>query len=346
MRLCWIDYAVNSCAGATSLVGLVSIVFTDSFGEVEISVRLARPAVPSGMTSPWPYGQFATRALDQYWSDERLDHFATSTAEGAASAVDAGYTLMRTEGTVLGGPTEHTVPLRSYVDPEQGDHLTVCSPQGVEDARVAGYQPIRIEGHVFLTRPSTPVTPLRLYASGERHDNLLSGTAETADAAEEAGYGFVRTEGFAPANVAVSLKMTRRYVAPYARFLVDGTPQDDELIDVEGTGFEPHREIWFHMWRDPSQRLLPGQGMSTYVDDFGYRLLEVLIADDNGRVAGTLGREKRLPGDLLQKVVLVEGYGVGDAAGMESPEARAAGRGSSIVAVLPDGMTELLIAIY
>ena len=78
---------------------------------------------------------------------------------------------------MLGGPTEHTVPLRSYFDPGQGDHLTVCSPQGVEDARVAGYQPIRIEGHVFLSAAIDPgSTPLRLYASGARHDNLLSGT--------------------------------------------------------------------------------------------------------------------------------------------------------------------------
>lgn len=298
------------------------------------------------MTSPWPYGQFATRALDQYWSDERQDHFATSTAEGAASAVAAGYTLVRTEGTVLSRPNEHTVPLRSYVDPLQGDHLTVCSPQGEEDARVAGYQPIRIEGHVFLERPSKPVTPLRLFANGERHDNLLSATPETAWAADEAGYGFVRTEGFAPVNVAVSLRMTRRYQVPYTPLQLHDTPPDDEMIDVEGSGFAPFENIEFHLWRDPHPPHLPGHGMSTYVRRFGYRELEVLTADDKGRVAGTLGREKRLPGDLLQNEVLVPGHGVGDVAGLESPEARAAARGSSIVAVLEYGRVELLIAIY
>lgn len=290
------------------------------------------------MTTPWPYGQLALRPLDQYWSDARQDHFATSTVEGADSAVDAGYALVRTEASVLGLASEHTVPLRSYVDPGQGDHLTVCSPQGEEDARVAGYQPVRVEGHVFRERPTKPVTPLRLYANGARHDNLLAATRETAWAADEAGYGFVRTEGFAPANVPGSLTVTRRERSFYL--------PDDEYLHVVGSGFDPGELVEFYLVLQG--RYSGVRWQDSWLQAFGYRLIERRSADGEGRILVTLGqRDFRPPSGAGDGAyVEVEGLGLGHTAGLESTEDRAAARGADIVAHLPASNAELLLARY
>jgi len=93
------------------------------------------------LKSPLP----GTAPLKTYWSAAREDYFVTATAAGEASAIQAGYTYLRTEGYVFSSPVSGLVPLDLYWNGARGDNFTTSSrafsaiQQGYSFARTEGY---------------------------------------------------------------------------------------------------------------------------------------------------------------------------------------------------------------
>jgi hypothetical protein len=137
-----------------------------------------------------------TVELRSYYSAERGDNYTTGTAEGAQSALDAGYTFVRIEGYAFESSQPGTVPLRLYYSDSRGDNFTTGTADGEASARAAEYGYVRVEGYVYEAAQPGAV-PLKSYWHPERADNFMTGTVAGENDALAAGYTHVRVEGYA-----------------------------------------------------------------------------------------------------------------------------------------------------
>lgn len=155
---------------------------------------VAASFVLSGTTS-FAQAPPGTRQLLLFWNAERRDNFTTATAVGEASAGDANYAFVRTEGHVFTQNVAGTVPLLLYWNADRQDNFTTATAEGRRDAEAAGYKFVRVEGYVY-EKEHRGTVPLLLYWNAERGDNFTTATAEGKRDAEAAGYQFVRVEGY------------------------------------------------------------------------------------------------------------------------------------------------------
>jgi len=94
--------------------------------------------------------QPGTVPLNQYWSSERGDNFATDSLLETKGASNPGnYVLIRVEGFIYRGPQKGTVPLVLYYHNQRHDNLTAATEAAAEDARRAGYTTVGILGYVL-----------------------------------------------------------------------------------------------------------------------------------------------------------------------------------------------------
>jgi hypothetical protein len=78
--------------------------------------------------------------------ESRGDNFTTATNKGKSSAIDAGYSPVKTEGYVFSEKQPGTIPLYLLWSPDREDNFTTVNSDGVEAAKAAGYQFAGVEG--------------------------------------------------------------------------------------------------------------------------------------------------------------------------------------------------------
>jgi hypothetical protein len=136
--------------------------------------------------------------VQRYWNFARGDTFTTATAEGVASAQQAGYTLRVEDPWSVLPPNLMSPPqLKLFWNAARQDYMTTATDTSTFAAAHAGYQSMPDDaGEPLVETTQLPNTvPLELYWSDNRQDNFTTATDQgRKDAA--AGYAFVRREGY------------------------------------------------------------------------------------------------------------------------------------------------------
>lgn len=137
----------------------------------------------------------ALELLQTWWHNGRADNYASGSLEGDLSAINAGYSFIRTEARIQDSQVSGTKPLWLYWHSGRGDNFTTATTAGRNAAIAAGYRFVRTEGYVYSSRVSGTV-PLYTYWHSGRGDNFSAATTAGINAAERAGYRRTRTEGY------------------------------------------------------------------------------------------------------------------------------------------------------
>ncbi|MFN8192771.1 MAG: hypothetical protein U0R80_00640 [Nocardioidaceae bacterium] len=119
------------------------------------------PAELDGFVDPHQRKEFEelvarTVPLTLFWSETRQDNFVSGSAEGRASALEAGYRVVRDEGRVLEAwPTDGSAyyRLRTLWHAGRGDNFLTAQWMADHDARAEGYLSVRNEGFAPSSLP-------------------------------------------------------------------------------------------------------------------------------------------------------------------------------------------------